>query len=333
MSAPMLEIRSLSVHIRSRRGVVHAVDDVSLTLLEGEALGIAGESGSGKTTLLRAVLGLLPRSAHVVHGEIIFEGVDLLAVSAKQAREVRGKRIGMVFQDPMTALNPVMPVGDQVSEGPRYRLGQSADESRRTAMKLLTEIGIPDPARRYRAYAHQLSGGMRQRIDIAIALSCRPHLLLCDEPTTALDVTIQDQILRLLKRLSAESGLGMLYVTHDLAVIAQTCPTVAVMYAGQVVERGPVAEVFSRPRHPYTRGLLASVPDVHRIGSALEPIQGTPPDLHSPPSGCRFHPRCPLAQVDCLDGDFPLLSTADDRATACIHSERMATTPLLSTGL
>ncbi len=321
MSEPLLEVRHLTVRLRSSRGVLTAVREVDLTVGEGEAVGVVGESGSGKTTLLRAILGLLPAHAEIVEGEIIFRGRDLRRMRRGELRKLRGAELAMVFQDSLTALDPIMRVGDQIAEAPRTHLGQSKSQARATALRLMAEVGIPDPPRRMRAYPHELSGGMRQRVVIATALSCGPKLLLCDEPTTALDVTIQDQILRLMRRLTEEIGAGMLYVTHDLPVIAQLCARVAVMYAGQLVEVGPVVDVFSRPRHPYTRGLLASVPAVQIAGLPLTSIPGSPPDLADLPDGCPFQPRCGFAQPDCLLGTFPLVDLSETRASACTHHE------------
>jgi peptide/nickel transport system ATP-binding protein/oligopeptide transport system ATP-binding protein len=236
-------------------------------------------------------------------------------------RAVRGTEISMIFQEPMTALNPLATVGDQIAEAPRVRLGYSSRRARERALELMRHVGIPDAQRRLNAYPHQLSGGLRQRVMIAIALSGGPKVLLCDEPTTALDVTIQDQILKLLLALQAEEGLSVVFVTHDLAVVAQTCRELTVMYAGQVVEEGTVSEVFHEPRHPYTLGLLRSVPDLERVEGRLSSIPGSPPDLVDPPSGCPFHPRCPFAQPDCLTGEFPLRRLDAGRATACIHDD------------
>jgi oligopeptide/dipeptide ABC transporter ATP-binding protein len=320
----LLEVRDLRVDFPLPGGVLHAVDGASFELRAGEALGIVGESGSGKTMALRALVGLLPRAARLAGGEIVFEGVDLASASAETLRAIRGRSIAMIFQEPMTALNPVMRVGEQIAEGPLVRLGYSRRRAHERALELMRLVGIPDPEERAEAYAHELSGGMRQRVMIAIALSMEPTLILCDEPTTALAVTIQDQILKLLASLRAQLGVSVVFVSHDLAVIAQTCRRVAVMYAGQVVETGPVEQVFREPRHPYTLGLLRSVPDVDDRRDVLSTIPGAPPDLADPPSGCRFHPRCAFAQDDCVDGEFPLRALDGERATACIHHELAA---------
>jgi oligopeptide/dipeptide ABC transporter ATP-binding protein len=319
----ILDVHDLRVEIPLSRGTVHAVDGASFRLAPGESLGLVGESGCGKSMTLRAILGLLPQPGKIVGGQVLFEGEDLTAVSPGRLRDVRGAGIGIIFQEPMTALNPVMRVGDQIAEGPMVHLGQSRSEARRRALDLMRQVGIPDPTRRAAAYPHELSGGMRQRVMIAIALACEPRLILCDEPTTALDVTIQDQILKLLDSLRADFGVSVVFVTHDLAVVAQTCERIAVMYAGQVVETGTVDEVFRGPRHPYTLGLLRSVPRFDVVRQKLDSIAGQPPDLVMPPSGCRFHPRCPYVQDDCLEGAFPLrpLGAGSGRATACIHDD------------
>jgi oligopeptide/dipeptide ABC transporter ATP-binding protein len=321
MNDTILDVRDLRVEFPLARGLVRAVDGASFDLRRGEALGIVGESGSGKTMALRALVGLLPRQARLAGGEILFEGADLSRVSAERLRQVRGHEIAMIFQEPLTALNPVMRVGDQIAEGPRMRLGHSRRQARERAIELMQQVGIPDPGRRYRAYPHELSGGMQQRVMIAIALSLEPKVILCDEPTTALDVTIQDQILKLLESLREKLEVSVVFVSHDLAVVAQTCQRVAVMYAGQVVETGPIDEVFREPRHPYTLSLLRSVPDFDVVRETLATIPGSPPDLAAPPPGCRFHPRCPFVQADCTSGDFPLRPVGTDRATACIHSD------------
>jgi oligopeptide/dipeptide ABC transporter ATP-binding protein len=320
-AAPLLDVRDLRVELPLSRGTVHAVEGVSLTVGPGEAFGLVGESGCGKSMTLRAIMGLLPRPGQIVNGQVLFEGEDLVTASPSRLRQIRGGSIAMIFQEPMTALNPVMRVGDQIAEGPQVHLGLSRTASRERALDLMRRVGIPDPVRRASAYPHELSGGLRQRIMIAIALACDPKVILCDEPTTALDVTIQDQILKLLLNLRHEFGVSVVFVTHDLAVVAETCERVAVMYAGQIVETGMVDEVFRAPRHPYTLGLLRSVPDFDSVQDSLSAIQGAPPDLVLPPPGCRFHPRCPFAQEDCISGEFPLRPLSAGRATACIHSE------------
>ncbi len=324
MKEALLDVQDLRVEFPLAGGVLRAVDGASFAVGEGEALGLVGESGAGKTVALRAVVGLLPRSARLVGGEILFGGSDLASAGQGRLRQVRGRAISMVFQEPMTALNPVMRVGDQIGEGPLVRLGYGRHKARTRALELMRLVGIPDPERRARAFPHELSGGMRQRVMIAIALSEEPKLILCDEPTTALDVTIQDQILKLLQSLRERLGVSLVFVSHDLAVIAQTCQRVAVMYAGQIVETGSVETVFREPRHPYTLGLLRSVPSFDDVRETLATIPGAPPDLASPPPGCRFHPRCPFAQPDCTSGEFPLRELPGGRATACIHHEECA---------
>jgi oligopeptide/dipeptide ABC transporter ATP-binding protein len=324
MSDPVLDVRDLRVEFNLPGGVLRAVDGASFSVAAGEALGLVGESGSGKTMTLRALIGLLPRTARVIGGHALFDGVDLASADEEQLRKICGRSIAMVFQEPMTALNPVMKVGDQIAEGPLVRLGLGRRAARARALELMRLVGIPDPARRADAYPFELSGGLRQRVMIAIALSCEPKLLLCDEPTTALDVTIQDQILALLASLQERLHVSVVFVSHDLAVIAQTCEHVAVMYAGQVVELGPVEAVFREPRHPYTLSLLRSVPHFDNVRETLLTIPGAPPDLAQPPPGCRFHPRCAFAQSDCVMGDFPLRLLGAGRSTACIHEEAPA---------
>ena len=331
MSA-ILEVDGLHVEITSRRGVVRAVDGVSLEVPAGQAVGVVGESGSGKSMTLRAMLGLLPPEAKITAGRVLLDAaaggpgqsnaVDLTRLSNTQLNRIRGPKIAMIFQEPMSALNPVMRVGAQIAEGPRVHLGMSRSAAFERALDLMRRVGIPDPERRYRAYPHEFSGGMRQRVMIAIALSCEPSVILCDEPTTALDVTIQDQILRLLGQLCQESGTSLVFVTHDLPVVAQVCDQLAVMYAGQIVECGPVQDVLTQPSHPYTLGLVRSAPDVDHVRSELVAIPGSPPSLIDPPDGCRFHPRCSFAEQDCKT-TMPSLELIDaGRATACLHYER-----------
>jgi oligopeptide/dipeptide ABC transporter ATP-binding protein len=322
MSDNVLEVRDLHVQIATRRGVVRAVDGVSLEVPRGEAVGLVGESGSGKSMTLRAMLGVLPAEARVTSGQILLDGVDLVPMSNSDLNRIRGPKMSMIFQEPMSALNPVMRVGWQIAEGPEVHLGYSRSRAAKRALELMRRVGIPDPERRFRAYPHEFSGGMRQRVMIAIALACDPEIILCDEPTTALDVTIQDQILRLLARLCRESGVSLVFVTHDLPVVAQVCQQLAVMYGGQLVERGEVRDVLLDPRHPYTFGLVRSAPDFENVRESLVPIPGSPPSMITPPAGCRFHPRCPFAEEDCRVTETPLRLLPGGRATACLHYER-----------
>jgi oligopeptide/dipeptide ABC transporter ATP-binding protein len=318
----LLQVDDLHVQIATRRGAVRAVDGVSLAVGAGEAVGLVGESGSGKSMTLRAIMGLLPPEATVTAGRVLLDGVDLTQLDNAQLNKVRGPKIAMIFQEPMSALNPVMRVGPQIAEGPLVHLGLSRAGAAERALELMRRVGIPDPERRFRSFPHEFSGGMRQRVMIAIALSCEPQLILCDEPTTALDVTIQDQILRLLTRLCRESGTSLIFVTHDLPVVAQVCQGLAVMYAGRFVERGTVEEVLTQPYHPYTLGLVRSAPDVDHPRASLSAIPGSPPSLITPPSGCRFHPRCKFAEEDCTTDEPPLRVLRSGRATACLHYER-----------
>jgi oligopeptide/dipeptide ABC transporter ATP-binding protein len=322
MSDNVLEVRDLHVQIATRRGVVRAVDGVSLEVPRGEAVGLVGESGSGKSMTLRAMLGVLPAEARVTSGQILLDGVDLAPMGNSDLNRIRGPKMSMIFQEPMSALNPVMRVGRQIAEGPEVHLGYSRSRAAERALELMRRVGIPDPERRFRAYPHEFSGGMRQRVMIAIALACDPEIILCDEPTTALDVTIQDQILRLLARLCRESGVSLVFVTHDLPVVAQVCQHLAVMYGGQLVERGAVREVLLDPRHPYTLGLVRSAPDFEYVRESLVPIPGSPPSMITPPTGCRFHPRCSFAEEDCRVTETPLRLLPGGRATACLHYER-----------
>ena len=322
MSEQLLQVRDLHVRIASRAGIVRAVDGVSLELARGEALGLVGESGSGKTMTLRAILRVLPPEAQITAGQILLDGTDLVALGNSQLNRIRGPKMAMIFQEPMSALNPVMRVGAQIAEGPQVHLGFSRARAAERALDLMRRVGIPDPERRFRAFPHEFSGGMRQRVMIAIALSCDPQVILCDEPTTALDVTIQDQILRLLARLCRESEVSLIFVTHDLPVVAQICQRVAIMYGGQLVETGEVREVLLDPRHPYTLGLVRSAPDFEYVRESLVPIPGSPPSLVSPPPGCRFHPRCEFVEDDCRVSETPLRPLPGGRSTACLHYER-----------
>jgi oligopeptide/dipeptide ABC transporter ATP-binding protein len=301
VSGPLLEVRKLSTHYISARGarVTRAVDDVSLTLDEGETLGIVGESGSGKTTLALSLLRLLPPAARIVSGEIRFEGDDLLRKSDSEMRRIRGKRIAMILQDPMASLNPLFTVGDQVAEPIRVHEGASRGSAWRRARELLRAVRISAPETRVREYPHQLSGGMRQRIVGAIAISCAPRLLIADEPTTSLDLTIQAQYLNLLRDLQRAHHLALIFITHNLGIVAKMCDQVAVMYAGRLVESGPVGLIYNAPAHPYTRALLESIPRLGSSRERLAAIDGQPPDPTALPHGCAFHPRCPKAMDRC----------------------------------
>jgi oligopeptide/dipeptide ABC transporter ATP-binding protein len=320
----LLSVEHLTLGIRRRGGPdTVIVDDLSFEILEGERFGIVGESGSGKSLTLRAIAGLLPKGVEVLSGRIVYDGADLVPMPAAKRRLLMGPGIAMIFQEPMTALNPVMRVGEQIAEGPRRHLGLSRKAALALAVDMMARTGIPDPERRARAYPHELSGGLRQRVMIAMALSCQPRLLLCDEPTTALDVTVQHQVLRLLERLCVDSGAALAFVTHDLAVVNQTCTDMAVMYAGHIVEAGRVADVFRDPRHPYTKGLLDSAPDFDQPDRELVAIPGFPPNVNNRPPGCPFAPRCAFAVEACTAAMPPFEVVAPDHRAACIESSRI----------
>ncbi len=297
-SSHLLRIEDLTIHYLTLRGIVRAVEDFSLELGEAEKLALVGESGSGKTTVGMAVAGLLPPPGRIVRGRILFRGVDLTRLSYDEWRSIRGKEISVVFQDPNSSLNPVMKVGDQIAEILEAH-GYTRGEARRRAIELLGEVGIPDPETRYHAYPHQLSGGMKQRVAIAIAIALQPSLIIADEPTSALDVTIQARILRLLKDLSEKKKSSLILITHDLGVAADVADRIAVMYAGHLVEVGSTKEIIEEPMHPYTAKLLESIPFVHKTEGRLKAIPGHVPSLMNPPGGCRFHPRCPYATEEC----------------------------------
>jgi len=317
---PLLDVRDLSV-VFQRRGAepVAAVDGVSFAVEPGQTVGLVGESGCGKSVTSLAIMGLLPRRGNRVAGEVRFEGADLLKLRPQELRDRRGRDIGMIFQDPLSSLNPVIPLGLQVAEVLERHRGRTRQAALRESRELLDAVGIPDPARRLKEYPHQLSGGMRQRALIAIALACRPRLLIADEPTTALDVTIQAQILTLLKELVDRSGTALMMITHDLGVVAGLCDTVNVLYAGKVVERASRHHLFGDPRHPYTHGLLQSVPrlDADR-GGRLHQIRGSVSDNIPWSEGCAFAPRCPRALDACVEGT-PALEPIADRALRCVN--------------
>jgi len=306
LDGALLEIEDLHTNFSTDRGTVHAVAGVSFSLERGKTLGVVGESGCGKSVLSRSIMGLLPPNAERT-GRILFEGRDVANASSDQLRKLWGAQMSMVFQDPMTSLNPVMKIGKQITESLRHHLDVSKDYANETAVALLQSVGIPEAPRRMNEYPHQLSGGMRQRVMIAIALACGPKLLFADEPTTALDVTVQAQILDLLQSQQRERFMAVILVTHDLGVVAGRTDDIAVMYAGRFVEKAPTRSLFSAVRHPYTEALLKSIPKLAQPShTRLDAIGGRPPDLVSPPPGCKFAPRCPYAQAQCLTDEPPL---------------------------
>jgi peptide/nickel transport system ATP-binding protein len=320
--APLLEIRGLKTHFRTDDGWLHAVDGVDLTLSRGETLAVVGESGCGKTVTAMTVLKLVAMPpGRIVAGQMLWQGRDLVPLSADEMRDIRAKEIAIVFQEPMTSLNPVYTVGDQIAEVVRLHEGLSRRASMTRAVEMLRLVNIPTPERRVHDYPHQFSGGMRQRVMIAMALSCNPKLLIADEPTTALDVTIQAQILELLLDLKAKFGMAIMLITHAMGVVAETAQRVVVMYAGKVVEEAPVAELFAHPRHPYTQGLIRSIPRIDTAAvqkTRLEAIPGVVPKLIAPAEGCRFAPRCKFAREACTRATPPLRDVAPGHKVACI---------------
>ncbi|WP_231948575.1 ABC transporter ATP-binding protein [Jiangella alkaliphila] len=319
-SEPLLDVRDLSVTFTRKGGpTVHAVDGVSFTVAPGETVGLVGESGSGKSVTSLAIMRLLARRGVQVGGQVLFDGDDLLTLPRDRMRDIRGRDIAMVFQDPMSSLNPVVPIGVQVTEVLERHQDLKGEQARAAAENLLFRVGIPDPSRRLKEYPHQLSGGMRQRALIAMALACRPRLLIADEPTTALDVTIQAQIIELLKELVQDTGASLVMITHDLGVVAGLCDTVHVMYSGRVVESAGRRELFGQPRHPYTGGLLASVPRLDSPrGAPLHPIPGSPTDVLRWDRGCAFSPRC-RNKIDACVGAPPPLENLAGRSLRCLN--------------
>jgi oligopeptide/dipeptide ABC transporter ATP-binding protein len=314
---PILEVEGLRVQLQGRRGRVTVVDGADFTLREGEILGVAGESGSGKTLSMLSLLGLLPAGA-VVEGRAMFGGQDLLALQGRALRDVRGAQIGMVFQDPMTSLHPMVTIGRALTEHLRFHTKMKKAEARRRAIELLEEVRMPDPEGCLRAYPHQFSGGMRQRLAIAVALVCKPKILIADEPTTALDVTVQAGIVRLLDRLRRETGLSVLMITHDLGVLSAIADRISVMYAGRVIETGVKRDILRAPRHPYTAGLLDALPHPEApADTPLLTIAGAPPSANDVISGCKFHPRCRFAQDSCRTEVPSFVTAADGREFAC----------------
>ena len=324
--APLIEISDLRITFHGDDGrATHAVDAVDLTVPNGTTLGLVGESGCGKSVTSLAIMGLLPKQSAEITGSIRFDGFDLLNVPDQTLRDLRGNRLAMIFQEPMTSLNPSFTIGDQIIETILRHRGGTRSAARKRAIELLQRVHIPSPERRIDEFPHKLSGGMRQRVMIAMALACDPRLLIADEPTTALDVTLQAQILDLMRELKAQSGAAIVLITHDLGVVAEICDEVAVMYAGEIVERASVDELFANPQHPYTVGLLGSIPRLGRRTSHLATIEGMVPNMANPPPGCRFAERCPFAKGACVAAPPPLQNLSPAHWSRCIRAplERM----------
>ena len=321
--ATLLQVNDLTTYFYTYEGVVKAVDGITYDVEEGETLGLCGESGCGKSVSALSLMRLIADPpGKIVSGEVLFDGEDILKIDMDEMRHIRGAKMSMVFQEPMTSLNPVLTVERQLTETLELHMGMSKEEARKEAVDLLLRVGIPDPEKRVKQYPHQFSGGMRQRVMIAMALSCNPKLIIADEPTTALDVTIQAQILELMKNLTREFGVALIVITHNLGVVARYADRVNVMYAGKIVERGTAREIYANPSHPYTVGLLNSVPrlDLPRR-EKLEPIEGQPPDLINLPAGCAFRERCRFAIAKCATDTPPLMATTEGHLSACCRAE------------
>ena len=317
---PLLEARSLSIHFFTEEGVVRAVENVSFEIYPGEVLGLVGESGCGKSVTGLSLLRLIPiPPGRIVSGDILFDGRSLLPLEEKEMEKVRGNDISMIFQEPMTSLNPVFTIGDQIMEAVILHQGLDKTEARKRAIEMLDRVKIPSPEKRIDSYPHQLSGGMRQRAMIAMALSCQPKLLIADEPTTALDVTIQAQVLQLLKEIQMEMGMSVMLITHDLGVVSEIADRVAVMYAGRIFEYGPIEAIFGKMRNPYTRGLMSSIPQLAEKKGRLNPIPGQVPDPMNLPAGCKFHPRCYLVIEECKKEEPPLFQVNGNHFSRCIR--------------
>ena len=327
MTDPILEVENLTTHFETEQGTVKAVDGVSFELHEGETLGVVGESGSGKSVTAMTVMGLVGSAGDIKRGSARFNGEELLDKPESEIQTIRGNRIAMVFQDPMSSLNPTQTVGQQITRVIRTHQDLSKAEARAKAVELMEQVGIPEAESRVNNYPHQFSGGMRQRALIAMAISCEPDVLIADEPTTALDVTIEAQIFDLLDDLQAEYDMSILLITHDLGVVADTCDRVNVMYAGRIVEKGSREEIFADPRHPYTRGLLRSVPQLRSDASRLTPIEGDVPNPARLPSGCSFSPRCPHAEAECRKYDPELRTVTEGQEAACLLAEGYGDVP------
>ena len=316
---PILQVRDLRTSFLTSNGEVHAVRGVSFDVEKGKTLGIVGESGSGKSVTSLSILKLLGTTGRVTAGSIKLDGEELTVKSRREMRAVRGKRIAMIFQDPMTSLNPLIPMGEQVGEMIwEHNRSMPRAEREQKVLELFRMVRIPEPEKRLKSYPHEFSGGMRQRVMIAMALACKPELLIADEPTTALDVSIQDQILKLMRALQKEMGMSIMFITHDLGVVAELCDRVAVMYGGLLMEEADIVDIFNRPMRPYTLGLMASIPDMNQDRSKrLQPIPGSPPDMIHPPKGCPFAPRCPYAMRICMDEVPPYVATGENRRSMC----------------
>ncbi|MBC9877135.1 ABC transporter ATP-binding protein [Bradyrhizobium sp. INPA01-394B] len=320
-TSPLIEIKDLRIRFHGDDGrITHAVDSVDLSVANGATLGLVGESGCGKSVTSLAIMGLLPKQTTEISGAIRFDGFDLLNTPDQTLRDLRGNRLAMIFQEPMTSLNPSFTIGDQIIETILRHRGGSRKGARDRTVELLRRVHIPSPERRIDEYPHKLSGGMRQRVMIAMALACDPRLLIADEPTTALDVTLQAQILELMRELKAASGAAIILITHDLGVVAEVCDEVAVMYAGEIVERAPVDELFSAPQHPYTVGLLGSIPRLDHRAEQLATIEGMVPNMAEPPAGCRFAARCPFVLEACTKAPPPLVEISPGHASRCIRA-------------
>ncbi len=321
---PLLEVKNLRTFFKTKKGIVKAVNDVSYTLEPGKTIGIVGESGSGKSQSAMSILQLLDSNGYIASGEVIFEGRDLTKLSREEMYAIRGNAISVIFQEPMTSLNPVFSVDKQLSEPFIIHQGMSKKEAHEQALKMLYDVQIPNPEQVIRQYPHQLSGGMRQRVMIAMALACRPKILIADEPTTALDVTIQAQILRLMNELQAEKGTSIIFITHDLGVINEMADDVAVMYCGQVVEKADARTIFAdcKMSHPYTEGLMASIPRLDAVGSKIDPIPGVVPHPLNLPKGCKFAPRCKYCTAKCMEEEPPLIDAGEGQLIRCFYPEK-----------
>ena len=318
MSENLIEVKKLVTQFSGKNGTVTAVDGVSFHVKRGETLGIVGESGCGKSVTSMSILRLIPKqTGKIASGEILFEGRDLAKLSEKEMRQIRGNEIAMIFQDSMTGLNPVMTIGKQLVETITAHSKMDKKEAWARAEEMLTKVGIPSPAQRLKEFPHQLSGGMRQRVMIAMALACQPQILIADEPTTALDVTIQAQILDLIRELNESMGTSVVFITHDLGVVSELCDTVIVMYTGHIVEQAPVKELFESPKHPYTKGLLNAIPKITRERNPLETIEGMVPNPTERIEGCSFSPRCPYATDQCRKAEPPMAELSDGRLVRC----------------